>query len=138
MNAVAARAWQAARALVGVPYRLHGRRADHGLDCVGLVALAYDRAGLHFAPPPVDYRMRHAAMSALSRPLVQAGFAIASLDAIAPGSIIIQRWPSGGLHMLVATPEGAVHAHAGLRKIVETPDLGGDHVVAVWHLPEGS
>ena len=29
-----------ARALVGVRFRLHGRDAVHGLDCVGLVALA--------------------------------------------------------------------------------------------------
>ena len=34
----------AARALVGVRFRLHGRDAVHGLDCVGLVALATGRA----------------------------------------------------------------------------------------------
>ena len=34
----------AARALVGVRFRLHGRGATHGLDCVGLVAAATGRA----------------------------------------------------------------------------------------------
>ncbi len=34
----------AARALVGVPFRLHGRDRD-GLDCVGVAALALGRTG---------------------------------------------------------------------------------------------
>ena len=38
----AAQVVAAARALVGVPFRLHGRDRD-GLDCVGLAALALGR-----------------------------------------------------------------------------------------------
>ena len=40
----AAQVVAAARALVGVPFRLHGRDRD-GLDCVGLAALALVRPG---------------------------------------------------------------------------------------------
>lgn len=36
----------AARGLIGVPFRLHGRSGAHGLDCIGLAALALLGAGL--------------------------------------------------------------------------------------------
>lgn len=47
----------AARALVGVPFRLQGRDPALGLDCVGLVGAAMRAAG--YAPMmPGDYGLR--------------------------------------------------------------------------------
>ncbi len=138
MNSRATRAWQTARALVGVRYRLHGRCAAHGLDCVGLVALAYRQSGLCFAPPPVDYRLRHDDPAIIQAALTDAGFDDVGSDAPTAGDIIIQRWPMRGLHMAVATPAGIVHAHAGLRRIVETPGYPADHVVGLWRLNDGA
>jgi cell wall-associated NlpC family hydrolase len=34
----------AARGLIGVPFRLHGRSAAHGLDCIGLATQALEHA----------------------------------------------------------------------------------------------
>ena len=43
--------------LLGVPFRLRGRFAGTGLDCVGLVLLALRRAGVKAAEPP-GYALR--------------------------------------------------------------------------------
>ena len=37
---------EAARRLIGVPFRHQGRDPDVGLDCVGVVVVAYDAAGI--------------------------------------------------------------------------------------------
>lgn len=63
-----------ARALVGVPFRLHGRRAEHGLDCVGLVALAFRRAG-HRGVTPEHYALRGGDPEALRNGWVMPGCA---------------------------------------------------------------
>ena len=41
-----------ALALVGAPFRLHGRSEETGLDCVGLVALAVARSGVRVGALP--------------------------------------------------------------------------------------
>ena len=41
----------AAESLHGAPFRLHGRDAEKGVDCVGLVALALERCGRAVVAP---------------------------------------------------------------------------------------
>ena len=120
MNGVEA----AARALVGVRFRLHGRDAVHGLDCVGLVALATGREA------PTGYGWRSG----------DEGRVAALLDGVferggdAPGAVLLMRAGPGQLHLAIATEGGFVHADAGLRRVVERPGAVPWPVVGRWRM----
>lgn len=129
-NAVAARA----RALVGARFRPQGRRADRGLDCVGLVALA---AKLPEELVPTGYRTRSVAgeeVSALDfggriRPVPIA-------DARA-GDVLLAEAGPGQHHFLVLIENGFIHADAGLGRVVETPGAVPWPLIAAWRVLEG-
>ena len=110
----------AAEALIGTRFALHGRSPRHGLDCVGLVACALEACGK--APRvPEGYRLRNAS---ISRFLVLAhgnGFEAASqAEAVeaARGDLLLVAPGPGQSHLLIALgPDHFVHAHAGLRRV---------------------
>ena len=62
----------AALALVGVPFRLHGRSATTGLDCVGL-ALVSLRGANASVPDPPPYRLRAGAAPMVPGWMARAG-----------------------------------------------------------------
>jgi hypothetical protein len=120
---------QAALGLVGLPFRLHGRNPATGLDCVGLVATALERAGYHPVAPQ-GYSIR-----ALSiKPLL--GFAAASglVEVDEHGDVWLAQVHSFQFHLLIAGPGGAVHAHAGLGRVVFMPDPMAWPIVMRWQL----
>lgn len=123
-STVAARAWTAAQSLVGTPFRLHGRDAAHGLDCVGLVALAYAMGGLSLRDVPASYRLRGTPPADAERWMMAAGF-VPAPDEAADGDVLLSHPGRGQLHLMLAgRVDGAmmwVHAHAGLRRIVLMP-----------------
>ena len=47
-----------ARNFVGARFRLHGREAETGLDCIGLVIAAYRQADAEIVPTLDDYPLR--------------------------------------------------------------------------------
>ncbi|CAM3210872.1 MULTISPECIES: peptidoglycan endopeptidase [Sphingomonas] len=112
----------AARALVGVRFRLHGRDATHGLDCVGLVALATGREA------PTGYGWRSG----------DEGRVAAMLDAVfargapAPGAILLLRVGPGQLHLAIRVSDGIVHADAGLRRVAWRPGAPPWPVLGYW------
>ncbi|MEK7456753.1 MAG: peptidoglycan endopeptidase [Pseudomonadota bacterium] len=119
----------AARALVGVPFRLQGRDPALGLDCVGLVGAAMRAAG--YAPMvPGDYGLRFGddrraddwARAAGLQP-VKAG-AVGDMMLVRPGAL--------HRHLLILVPGGFVHAHAGLRRVVETPGVPPWPILRIW------
>jgi hypothetical protein len=118
MNGVEA----AARALVGVRFRLHGRDAVHGLDCVGLVALATGRGA------PTGYGWRSG----------DEGRVAALLDGVferggdAPGAVLLMRAGPGQLHLAIRVSDGIVHADAGLRRVTWRPSVPPWPVLGYW------
>ncbi|WP_448538144.1 peptidoglycan endopeptidase [Sphingobium yanoikuyae] len=119
----------AARALVGVPFRLQGRDPALGLDCVGLVGAAMRAAG--YAPMmPGDYGLRFGddrraddwAQAAGLRPVMAR--AVGDMMLVRPGAL--------HRHLLILVPGGFVHAHAGLRRVVETPGAPPWPVLRIW------
>ncbi|MGE7204896.1 peptidoglycan endopeptidase [Sphingomonas sp. NPDC019816] len=118
MNAVEA----AARALVGTRFRLHGRDAEHGLDCVGLVAAATGRA----APTGYGWRGGDAARVA---GLLDAQFA---RGADGPGAVLLLRAGPGQLHLAIRVSDGIVHADAGLRRVAWRPGTPPWPVLGCW------
>lgn len=109
----------AARALIGTPFRPGGRDPATGLDCFGVLHAAL--IGIGFQPAlPADYRLRKLALPALQPWLAANGLVRTSGPTIA-GDILLLRCGPAQPHCVILTPRGFVHAHAGLRRVVETP-----------------
>lgn len=131
-------AWQAALSLIGTPFRLHGREPGTGLDCVGLVAAAYRSAGLAVEGVPERYRLSGPAPDVAAAWLAEGG-AVPVAGAVAAGDIALADLGTGGrrqLHLLLLGPTGAaVHAHAGLRRVVWSPEVAGV-MLGRWRVTE--
>lgn len=109
----------AARALVGVPFRLHGRD-ERGLDCAGLVWLAARRAGAAL-PDGHDYDalpLLQAVVSRLARILPPAPPGIANGD-LAVFSFARRHAHLGIVSAPMAGRLGVIHAYAPLGRVVE-------------------
>lgn len=119
----------AARAAMGARFRLQGRGMAEGLDCVGLAGLAYG------VPVPGGYALRGGDADAAAMRIAAAGFARAT-EAVAGDLLLIAAGP-GQLHLAVWTGAGIVQAHAGLRRVVETPGWPGEAVAGVFR-PDGA
>lgn len=123
----------AALAVVGAPFRLHGRDPASGVDCVGLVALAL-AAGGWGGLAPTGYRLRSGAADAVAALL---DGSLVRVAAAAVGDVLLMRTGPGQLHLGVWTAGGLVHADAGLRRVVLRPGAVGWPIVGVWRLPDG-
>jgi hypothetical protein len=118
------RAVAAARAVVGVRFRLQGRDPALGLDCVGVAAIAARAAG-YAGVVPGAYALRSAAAPDLPDGLVACARAAA-------GDILLCRPDARQLHLAVWTGAGVIHADAGARRVVERPGACPWPVVGVW------
>jgi cell wall-associated NlpC family hydrolase len=107
-----------ALALVGAPFRLRGRSAETGLDCVGLALLALRRAGCAVPDPP-GYRLRGTSGERAAQLLGAAG--LRPVADARPGDILLADSGPLQLHLMVRTRRGLVHAHAGLGRVVLMP-----------------
>ena len=128
MNAALAKA---AISLIGVRYRLHGRSVEEGLDCVGLVAAAMIRAG-HSAVAPQGYTMRQVDCSALALFAPLNGFE--TVEYAGEGDLVLVRANPVQPHLLIRVPDGFVHAHAGLRRVVFLPGETPWPIADEWRL----
>lgn len=109
-----------AASLIGAPFRLYGRSASAGVDCVGLVGACLAATGTAFNVP-CRYRLR-GDYDALARSFfADASFLPVHDNAWQAGDIILVRIAARQLHFAVLTIEGAVHAHMGLGRVVLTP-----------------
>ena len=114
------------RALVGAPFRLHGRDLATGLDCVGVAALVFGIEGV-----PQGYSVRTADGCAVAALIDQAGLQRTARHTL-PGDLVLVKAGPAQCHLVVMTPEGFVHADAGIGQVVETPGPLPWPVVAIW------
>lgn len=105
-----------ARALVGTRFRAQGRGTE-GLDCIGVVLATF---GIAPAAARKDYRLNDGDPVELDAALLK-HFRRLSPRRLAPGDVMLMTIGERQLHLGVRTAEGFVHAHAGLRRVVETP-----------------
>lgn len=120
---------QAALALVGARFRLHGREPSHGLDCIGVAAAALKAAGFEGAVPS-GYALRGGSAEAVVRFMDAAGLVRA--DPQEPGDILLLQTGPAQLHLAVRTARGFVHADARLRRVVETPGAPLWPLLGAW------
>jgi murein DD-endopeptidase / murein LD-carboxypeptidase len=124
---------RAARLFVDVPFRLHGRDAATGVDCIGLVALSLEAAGCavrHIIPE--GYSMRGGSQAAFEAALREAG--LRRVRSTRAGDVVLVLASVGQLHMMIATGDGHIHAHASLNKVVDMPGPSPWPVISRWRL----
>ena len=105
-----------AMGLVGTPFRPQGRDST-GLDCVGVVLRAYD---IPDKEAPDDYRLR-GKLTPDGAKLIERFFRPVKARQRRAGDLLLLAPHDDQAHFAVQTEHGFVHAHAGLRKVVETP-----------------
>lgn len=116
-----------ARALIGVPFRLHGRAPELGLDCVGLVAVAYRLTG----DVPTGYGLRSRDLAHWERIIRARGFARRHVRWRRGDLLLVCPGPAQ-IHLGVWTGASLIHADAGLGRIVETPGIPRWPVLSAW------
>ena len=121
----------AARAMIGTPFRLQGRDRD-GIDCVGLVAMVH---GLTDVAPGV-YPLRGTSADEIVAELDR-HFRRRKESVPAAGDVLLLRPARLQHHLGIWTGAGLVHAHAGLRRVVETPAMPIDMLLGIWFWKDG-
>lgn len=105
-----------ARALVGTRFRAQGRGAD-GLDCVGVILSTFE---LPAEPVRHDYALSGDHLHEI-REALQPHFRRISRSTMQGGDLLLLQPGDRQFHLAVLTEHGFVHAHAGIRRVVETP-----------------
>jgi len=118
----------AALALVGAPFRLHGREPASGLDCIGVIAAAVRAAGWAGVVPS-GYALRGGDPATV---IARFDAVLARGDGDAAGDVLLFRVGPGQLHGAVRTERGIVHADAGLRRVVERPGAADWPLLGAW------
>jgi hypothetical protein len=122
----------AARAAVGARFRLHGREAASGLDCVGLAALGLRAAGDE-GMVPSGYALRRGDADKV-RALIDATGLVRAREARAGDLLLLAAGP-GQLHLAIDSGDGIVHADAMLRRVAERPGAPPWPVIGRWRVP---
>lgn len=120
--------------MVGVTFRPQGCDPATGLDCVGLVWAAYAAAGRPLVRP-AGYPLRGWSRIQVEAGLLHAGF-VPVVGARREGDLVLVAYPAGQFHLGLTGLDRLVHAHAGLRRVVETPLDDAMRGVACWRLEQ--
>lgn len=116
-----------ARSFIGTPFRLQGRDRG-GVDCVGLIAVVH---GLTEGVPD-NYTLR-----GFDRPsaevLLDRHFARRDRTWPLAGDVLLVLPGVAQLHLGIWSGTGLIHAHAGLRRVVETPGTITHAIAGIWH-----
>ena len=105
-----------ALALVGQRFRAQGR-GEGGLDCVGVVLATF---GIPVEAVARDYALRGDHTREL-RSQLHEHFRRVPAPQLRAGDVMLLRISPTQLHLAVRTARGFVHAHATIRRVVETP-----------------
>lgn len=118
--------------MVGVKFRPQGCDPATGLDCVGLVWAAYAGAGCRLVRP-VGYPLRGWSRERIEAALSATGF-VATFGGGRAGDVALIAHPARQYHLALLGPETFIHAHAGLRRVAETPLDAMTRAAARWRL----
>ena len=117
-----------ARSLVGVRFRAQGR-GEGGLDCIGLVTNTF---GISSESVRRDYRIRGSGNLEALRTALNEHFRRVARTEVRTGDVMLLAAGENQPHLAVRTDAGFVHAHAGIRRVVETPGYPEWPLLAVY------
>lgn len=124
-----------ARALIGVRFRPQGRSAELGLDCIGVVAMAM---GVAEEGVRRDYSLHSNDPDEVNDELDACGFIRIAPVAAAEGDVLLVRTGAVGLHVLILTDTGYVHADMRLRRVAEVAGKVPWPVLSAWRHPSAA
>lgn len=116
-----------ARALLGTRFRPQGR-GEHGLDCVGVVLTTFQIDGCAVR---ADYSLRGEHRREVEAEL-RKHFRRVPVQRSRRGDVLVMSAGPQQTHLGIRTAAGFVHAHAGIRRVVETPGMPEWPVVAAY------
>jgi murein DD-endopeptidase / murein LD-carboxypeptidase len=122
----------AALGLLGAPFRLYGRSAVTGMDCVGLALLSLRGAGV-IVPDPPPYRLRAGAAPMVPGWMCRAG--LVASEGRSVGDLVLLRVGALQPHLVVELGDGIVHAHAGLGRVVRMAAMPDWPEISRWRVP---
>lgn len=117
--------------MLDAPFRPQGCDPTTGLDCVGLVWAAYRAAGRELMRPR-GYPLRGWTRGRIEAELATAGFGPAT--GAETGDVALIAFPAAQFHLGLIGPASLIHAHAGLRRVVETPLGDAARGATIWRL----
>jgi murein DD-endopeptidase / murein LD-carboxypeptidase len=121
----------AARAMneVGTKFHIHGRTSGVALDCAGLVAVAIGAKSVR-----TGYSLKGNFYNEMNAFFLAAGFAASIVGPPENGDIALAACASNQQHLMIRAQDGWVHAHAGLGRVVHTPDPSPWPIIATWRI----
>lgn len=122
-----------ARALVGTRFRPQGR-GEGGLDCVGVVVSTF---GIRSDEVRCDYELRGGSHFAELQSALGEQFRSVPRTQLRAGDVMLLDAGRRQPHLAVRTNAGFVHAHAGIRRVVETPGMPEWPLLAVYRKRRG-
>lgn len=126
----------AARDCLGTPFRPQGRLPGVGLDCIGLAAVAV-RAGGIDVDIPAGYALFGGGKRRLAEGLERLGFVSAPEWLALPGDLLLFQAGHRQQHLGICAGGSFIHAHLGLRRVVETPLPAPWPLVSIWRFDKG-
>ena len=124
---------QAALGFVGCRFRLHGRDPETGLDCIGLVDAALSAGGGRPVTPR-GYGLRNIAIDSWLPCAAESGLVEAG-GPPRPGDVMLITLGYAQHHLVIAIDaHSVVHAHAGLRRVVQQPREPTWQIETAWRL----
>lgn len=125
----------AAVAMIGTRFRLHGRHRERGVDCLGLVGCVLREAGLKPSLPRSYSLRQRDGVSEFYRFAEASGLTEVSGPPHA-GDIVLYAVQSAQHHLAIyLSSDVIVHAHAGLRRVVAGPADPSWRTLKVWRAP---
>ncbi len=123
----------AARSLIGTRFRLGGRDPAHGLDCIGVLQAALERCGQQVRLPQ-GYTLRINDLSVWLPAPESCGLSLADGEIVA-GDVVLCRVGPAQFHLAIRSADGGwIHAHAGLRRVVQQLHLPDGPILHHWRL----
>lgn len=124
---------EAARGFLGTPFKLYGRDRGTGLDCVGLVIASLNKIGVR-NEDPAGYGLRNHNVDRWLGFARRAGLGPVG-SSVEAGDVLLVR-PSPCQHHLMISENShyAIHAHAGLRRVVRQRLAPNIAIAAHWRL----